>query len=156
MINKDLVDLCYESTANYYKKISDKQNVNIDFATICDNLKKYAKISDAEFSKVVGSFYVDLLQDNRFVFLGNDKWTLKENISLDCYKKNLNSFYNDVDLSSFKEDYDEEIFNENTIDDEDVEIYEENENELSRDSFDSDLDSDDFVESDNNAEDNKD
>lgn len=156
MINKDLVDLCYESTVNYYKKISDKQNVNIDFATICDNLKKYAKISDAEFSKVVGSFYVDLLQDNRFVFLGNDKWTLKENISLDCYKKNLNSFYNDVDLSSFKEDYDEEIFNENTIDDEDVEIYEENENELSRDSFDSDLDSDEFVESDNNAEDNKD
>lgn len=156
MINKDLVDLCYESTVNYYKKISDKQNVTIDFATICDILKKYAKISDAEFSKVIGSFYVDLLQDNRFVFLGNDKWTLKENISLDCYKKNLNSFYNDVNLSSFEEDYDEEIFNENTIDDEDLEIYEENENELSRDSFDSDLDSDDFVESDNNAEDNKD
>lgn len=151
MINKDLVDLCYESISDYYKNISDKQNVTISFATICDHLKKYTKIPDGEFSKIVGSFYVDLLQDNRFVFLGNDKWTLKENISLESYTKNLNSFYNDVNLQSVEEEYDEEALSDITIDDEDNEIYEENDNEISRDSFDTD-----FSESDDNVEDNKD
>lgn len=135
MLNKDLVDLSYDYACEFFAKAT-KDNATLDFKKICKGVKKLAKFSDEEFDQIIGSFYVDLLQDNRFVFLGNDKWTLKDNISLDVYNKNQNSLYKyNTDNMSVQEDYDEEALPKDMLN-EDNEVYEENEQEVSRDSFD--------------------
>lgn len=133
MINKDLIDLAYEVTEEIFAKNSKIQNVNLK--TIVDALKKKFNIDSKIIDNNIGSFYVELLQDNRFVFLGNDQWTLKYKITNEFYKRNQNSLYNfSTDTTVLEESYDEEALPEKMIN-ADNEIYEEEPNEISRDSF---------------------
>lgn len=134
MLNRDLIDITYDFVNNYFAKQKDT-NATIDFKTICKGTAKEAKISDEEFSEMLGSFYTDLLQDGRFVYLGNDKWNLKERIPLDVYKKNQNSLYDYDNGLDFAEEYDDEAL-PSSMKDADPEVYEENENETSRDAYD--------------------
>lgn len=134
MLNKDLVDIAYEYVCDFFQKTT-KEDTTLDFKKICKGVKKLAKFSDEEFDKILGSFYVDLLQDNRFVFLGTDKWTLKDRISLEVYRKNQNSLYNYDTTTPFQELYDEDALPMEMVN-ADNEVYEENDNEISRDSFD--------------------
>lgn len=134
MLDKDLVDLGYEYAVDFFKK-SQKENLALDFNKICKGVKKLGKFSDEEFDQILGSFYADLLQDNRFVFLGNDQWTLKDLIPIEQYRKNQNSLYNYDSNAPFQEVYDEDAL-PSEMTSADNEVYEENENEISRDSFD--------------------
>lgn len=136
MLNKDLIDVAYSCVVNYFSKQKDP-TVTLDFKTICSLTCKDAKISQEDFNEIIGSFYADLMQDGRFVFLGNDKWNLKDRITLEVYKKNLNSLYDYENTSTLAEEYDDEALPKDMKDDKD-EIYEENEHEISRDSLEDD------------------
>lgn len=133
MINKDLIDLAYEVTEEIFLTNPSIQNTNLK--SIVDGLKKKFNIDSKMIDDNIGSFYVELLQDNRFVFLGNDQWTLKYKITNEFYKRNQNSLYNfSTDSQVLEESYDEEALPEEMIN-ADNEIYEEEVNEISRDSF---------------------
>lgn len=139
MPNRDLIDVTYEYMSQHFKKNTNSKT--LDFKTIANAVKREANVSDSEFNDKIGSYYVDLLQDNRFVFLGNDQWTLNELISNEVYKKNKNSLYNYNNDEVFEEAYDEDSLPAEMVN-ADNEVYEENKNEISRDSFsdDSNLD----------------
>lgn len=146
MLNRDLIDIAYEIMS---ENLSNSKNITtINFKTIVDEVKKNPNINKSELDSNIGAFYVDLLQDNRFVFMGNDQWTLKEKISNEQYKRNQNSLYNFLpDSNVLEEVYDEEALPADMIN-ADNEVYEEENNEISRDSFtDSEiLDNDDYTD----------
>ena len=135
MLHRDLIDTTYEFVVDYFKKQNDV-NATIDFRTICKGVCDAANISEQDFSEMLGSFYTDLLQDGRFVYLGNDKWNLKDRITLELYKKNQNSLYDYDGNVQFAEEYDDEALPEEMKDGE-SEVYEENDMETSRDSYES-------------------
>lgn len=139
MLNKDLVDVAYDFMVDYLQKHGDEKTT-LEFSEISKGVQKIIEIGDGEFNKLLGSLYVDLLQDGRFVYLGSDKWTLKDLISLELYNKNQNSLYNYENGTPFTEVYDEDALPEEMVN-EDNEVYEENENEVSRDSFENDVNS---------------
>lgn len=134
MLDKDLVDVAYDFMVSYLKK-HGKDKTTLEFSEISKGVQKIINMSDGEFDKLLGSLYVDLLQDGRFVYLGSDKWTLKDLISLELYNKNQNSLYNYENGTPFVEVYDEDALPQEMVNEE-SEVYEENENEISRDSFD--------------------
>lgn len=145
MLNKDLIDLAYE-IMNENLSSSKNSSTTISFKSIVDGVKNKPNIDEAALDANIGAFYVDLLQDNRFVFMGNDQWTLKEKITNELYKRNQNSLYNFLpDSDVLEEAYDEEALPLEMVN-ADNEVYEEETNEISRDSFsDSEImDTDDF------------
>lgn len=155
MLNKDLVDVAYDFMVDYLQK-HGSEKTTLEFSDISKGIQKTIAMSDGEFNKLLGSLYVDLLQDGRFVYLGNDKWTLKDLISLELYNKNQNSLYNYENGTPFTEVYDEDALPEKMIN-EDNEVYEENENEISRDSFENDVNSElEYDEDDISSNDEKD
>lgn len=101
MNNRDLIDVAFECVLEYFK--NKKVETTISFEEICNEVMKKTNMSKSEFDKIVGSFYVDLMQDRRLIYLGNDSWNLKDRIKLDQYLKNLNSLY-DYDSSKDVED----------------------------------------------------
>ncbi len=101
MNSNDLIDVAYECVLDYFK--DKKTDSTISFNEICEAVMKKNKISKSDFEKIIGSFYVDLMQDRRLIYLGNDAWNLKDRIKLDQYLKNLNSLY-DYDSSQDVED----------------------------------------------------
>ncbi len=108
MNNQDLIDVAFECVLDYFK--NKKPEATISFEEICDAVIKKTKISKTDFDKIIGSFYVDLMQDRRLIYLGNDSWNLKDRIKLDQYLKNLNSLY-DYDSSQDVEDGYENMVN---------------------------------------------
>ncbi len=64
------------------------------------------------------NFYVDLLQDPRFVAIGNDKWKLRNYVSKDEFDKLANSKYSNVEYSTNIDKDDEKIID--TLIDEDI------------------------------------
>lgn len=96
MNNKDLIDVAFECVLEYFE--NKKNDATISFEEICSAVMKKTNTSKAEFDKNIGSFYVDLMQDRRLIYLGNDSWNLKDRIKLEQYLKNLNSLY-DYDSS---------------------------------------------------------
>ena len=140
MLNRDLIDSTYEFVVDYFKKQNDI-NETIDFKTICKGACESTNISEEEFSEMLGSFYTDLLQDGRFVYLGNDKWNLKDRITLEVYKKNQNSLYDYDSSIQFAEEYDDDSL-PSEMKDAENEVYEENDMETSRDAYESEDDED--------------
>lgn len=62
------------------------------------------------------NFYVELLQDPRFVALGSDKWRLRDYVTVEEFNKLANSKYSNVEYSS--EDRDDEKVIDELIDEE--------------------------------------
>ena len=102
MKNRDLIDEAYKIATHDFK------NKEFDFNVLCSKLIKKLDTTQDEFDKIVGSFYCDLLQDTRFIFIGNNKWSLKENLKIDEYRKYLHSLY-DYSTDVEEEGYDADI-----------------------------------------------
>ncbi|GAA5414948.1 DNA-directed RNA polymerase subunit delta [Ureaplasma ceti] len=148
MLSRDLIDIAYECVESYFTKHKIKNDETITFEKIVELTCKAAGISQKDFEAMVGSFYADLMQDGRFVFLGENKWNLKDRITMKEYKKNLNTLY-EYEKTVSEEEYDDDSLPED-MKDEKEEVYEEDENEISRDSIDEASEEDEEMDDDEN------
>lgn len=137
MLDRDLLDLAYDLVS---KELKDSKS-SITFNQICDLIQKSTNMDKVELNSILGSLYTDFLQDHRFVFIGNNKWTLRDLQTLEFLKNNQSALYNYENVNDVKEAYDEEALPQ-TIIDQDNEVYDENEFEISRDSLEASNDSD--------------
>lgn len=71
MENKQIITLAYELAKTKYK------NKPFTFQQLWTDLIKKAKL-DAEEQKIVGHVYTCMLQDHRFIFIGNHEWKVRE------------------------------------------------------------------------------
>ena len=76
-MKKDIIDLAYEIAKKKYKKGKFKYR---------DLLAEVIK-SDSKLKDVGGDLYIDLINDIRFLSLGNDDWALQEYYSYDEFEK---------------------------------------------------------------------
>lgn len=137
MLDRDLLDLAYDLVS---KELKDSKS-SITFNKICDLIQKSTNMDKVELNSILGSLYTDFLQDPRFVFIGNNKWTLRDLQTLEFLKNNQSALCNYENVNDVKEAYDEEDLPQ-TIIDQDNEVYDENEFEISRDSLEASNDSD--------------
>ncbi len=137
MLDRDLLDLAYDLVS---KELKDSKS-SITFNKICDLIQKSTNMDKVELNSILGSLYTDFLQDPRFVFIGNNKWTLRDLQTLEFLKNNQSALCNYENVNDVKEAYDEEALPQ-TIIDQDNEVYDENEFEISRDSLEASNDSD--------------
>lgn len=137
MLDRDLLDLAYDLIS---KELKDSKS-SITFNKICDLIQKSTNMDKVELNSILGSLYTDFLQDPRFVFIGNNKWTLRDLQTLEFLKNNQSALCNYENVNDVKEAYDEEALPQ-TIIDQDNEVYDENEFEISRDSLEASNDSD--------------
>lgn len=137
MLDRDLLDLAYDLVS---KELKDSKS-SITFNKICDLIQKSTNMDKVELNSILGSLYTDFLQDPRFVFIGNNKWTLRDLQTLEFLKNNQSPLCNYENVNDVKEAYDEEALPQ-TIIDQDNEVYDENEFEISRDSLEASNDSD--------------
>ncbi len=76
-----------------YNFIKDKYVGNeFEFNVMWGQLIKKAKLSSDE-QQDVGGLYTDMLQDTRFIFIGNGKWRLREFVPLSEIANFQNSLY---------------------------------------------------------------
>lgn len=83
----DLMDYAYNIALTNYK---DKP---FAFNLIWKEVVKKAKISKDEEPNLVGAFYLDLLQDPRFVHVGERKWRLRITMKYDEWDKISQSMF---------------------------------------------------------------
>ena len=76
-MKKDIIDLAYEIAKKKYKKGKVKYR---------DLLAEVIK-SDSKLKDVGGDLYIELINDIRFLSLGNDDWALQEYYSYDEFEK---------------------------------------------------------------------
>lgn len=76
-MKKDIIDLAYEIAKKKYKKGKFKYR---------DLLAEVIK-SDSKLKDVGGDLYIELINDIRFLSLGNDDWALQEYYSYDEFEK---------------------------------------------------------------------
>ena len=86
MITKQNITLAYELALKNYK------NKSFTFMQIWKDLVKKCKFDEEE-QKNISQFYVDLLQDKRFIFVGNKKWKIREFLKHDEIVKLENALY---------------------------------------------------------------
>lgn len=71
MENKQIITLAYELAKTRYK------NKPFTFDQLWTDLIKKAKL-DKDEQKIVGHVYTCMLQDHRFIFIGNHQWKVRE------------------------------------------------------------------------------
>lgn len=71
MENKQIITLAYELAKTKYK------NKPFTFQQLWNDLVKKARL-DAQEQKIVGHVYTCMLQDHRFIFIGNHEWKVRE------------------------------------------------------------------------------
>lgn len=86
MITKQNITLAYELALKNYK------NKPFTFMQIWKDLVKKCKFDEEE-QKNISQFYVDMLQDKRFIFIGNKKWKIREFLKRDEIIKLENALY---------------------------------------------------------------
>lgn len=86
MITKQNITLAYELALKNYK------NKSFTFMQIWKDLVKKCKFDEEE-QKNISQFYIDLLQDKRFIFVGNKKWKIREFLKHDEIVKLENALY---------------------------------------------------------------
>lgn len=84
---KDLLDELYQTA------LSNFGNKEFSFEDLLSAVSKQYSYTNEYLSKILGSLYADLLLDQRFVNIGDNKWTLKENLSFEDYKNKINDMY---------------------------------------------------------------
>ena len=90
MEKKQIITLAYEMAKVKYGKKP------FSFKQLWVDLIKKIKL-DKDEQKMVSDVYVALLQDNRFIFIGNNLWKIKEFLTYDEQKFLVNSSY-DLDF----------------------------------------------------------
>lgn len=129
---KHQIDIAYE----YAKKKFHKKPFSLN-EFINNLLKVYPK-----FENNLDDFYVDLIQDMRFISLGQQKWALRENYTLseinkitasifgieEYYEKDVERNVDDEEVEKFENDFIDQDFLENDslsfIDEDDKELEE--------------------------------
>ena len=93
--------------------ICNTQFKNETFTTsdIWKLLEKQEKLSNENGDDYI-NFYVDLLQDPRFVAIGTTKWKLRDYVSVEEFEKLANSKYSNVEYGNSEDKGDEEIIDE--------------------------------------------
>lgn len=76
MENKQIITLAYELAKTKYK------NKPFTFEQLWADLVKKARL-DKDEQKIVGHVYTCLLQDHRFIFIGNHEWKVREFLKQD-------------------------------------------------------------------------
>ncbi len=112
MLDRDLLDLAYDLVS---KELKDSKS-SITFNKICDLIQKSTNMDKVELNSILGSLYTDFLQDPRFVFIGNNKWTLRDLQTLEFLKNNQSALCNYENVNDVKEAYDEEALPQTIID----------------------------------------
>ena len=102
MEQKHLVDIAYEQSKTKFEK---KQ---FTFNNLWATLVKNAKLTEQEQKENMGSLYVDILQDPRFIFLGNNTWKLREFLTREEIAMLENSLYDFVQDAEMLESYDKD------------------------------------------------
>ena len=93
------------SLINIAYDISKKEYQNKDF-TFNDSWKKvikFAHLNSDEALEEIGNFYSDIMQDPRFIYTGNNKWQLKEYVSLSEIDKMQSRMYDFKDVQVLDE-----------------------------------------------------
>ncbi|MDE6289352.1 MAG: DNA-directed RNA polymerase subunit delta [Ureaplasma sp.] len=153
MITKNINEIAYEIAKKDFK------NKEFNFNDLVNKVIDKAGISRNEFDDQIGDFYTNLLQDVRFVFLGNNQWALKENLKFADYQIKINSLY-DFEQSDVVEDYEQNLldslenddYKNDVVEDDDIDFeYDHAEDEENYDSSIDDEDNKD-IESDINSD----
>lgn len=110
MEKKQIITLAYEMAKTKYGKKS------FSFKQLWTDLIKKIKL-DKDEQKTVSHVYAALLQDNRFIFVGNNLWKIKEFLTYDEQKSLVNSSY---DLDFKIEDTSEINLKQTDIDEKEV------------------------------------
>jgi len=95
MEHKHLVDLAYETAKEKFQK------KHFTYSNLWTSLVKKVKLTEQEQQEDIGSLYVDILQDPRFIFLGNNTWRLREYLTREeiaMLENSLYDFAQDVEL----------------------------------------------------------
>ncbi len=132
-------------TAAYHVAKRDLPEDGFEFEKLWKGVAKRLDMKQEDFkNQLLADFYTDLLQDGDFVFLGDDMWVLRENITYDRYQK-LRDSISDKDLNLSDAEYGgyapEEVDNIDSEykDDDDNDSIVPND-DLNDDDYDSDLD----------------
>ncbi|WP_027119778.1 DNA-directed RNA polymerase subunit delta [[Mycoplasma] testudinis] len=83
----DLINKAYDIALKEFK---DKP---FAFTRLWSEVSKASKISKQEEPNLIGGFYVDLLQDPRFVHVGDRKWRLRTTMKYEEWDKISQSMY---------------------------------------------------------------
>lgn len=86
MENKQIITLAYELAKTKYK------NKSFTFEQLWSDLVKKAKL-DKDEQKIAGYVYTCLLQDHRFIFIGNREWKIREFLTLDEQAASIHALY---------------------------------------------------------------
>lgn len=87
MESKRLVDMAYSLAKEKYS------NKKFSYPDLWKSLIKKTKLTEEEQQANNGSLYTDILQDPRFIFVGNKVWRLKEYITREEIAALENSLY---------------------------------------------------------------
>lgn len=148
MENKQIITLAYELAKTKYK------NKPFTFEQLWNDLVKKARLDEQE-QKIVGHVYTCMLQDHRFIFIGNHEWKVREFLkeseqaalshALYDFKQeqeaeakrlaDLNdkamleqeAYYDEEDLEAMHKEYKEKLMHD--VDEEEEELSPEQENE---------------------------
>lgn len=90
---------------------SEFQNKEFTTSEIWKLLEKQEGLANKNNDDYV-NFYVDLLQDPRFVAIGTTKWKLRDYVTVEEFEKLANSKYSNVEYSNVEDKGDEEIIDE--------------------------------------------
>lgn len=150
MENKQIITLAYELAKTKYK------NKPFTFQQLWTDLVKKARL-DAQEQKIVGHVYTCMLQDHRFIFIGNHEWKVREFLKeaeqaalshklydfqqeqaeeikrlADLNDKEMfqqEAFYDEEDLEAMHKEYKEKLMHDEGEEDEDIPSDQESPNE---------------------------
>lgn len=138
MENKQLITLAYELAKTKYK------NKPFTFEHLWADLVKKAKL-DKDEQKNAGYVYTCMLQDRRFIFVGNKEWQIREFLTIEQQKEQSHKLYDfsketeqakQIADKNDKEMYEQENYR---TEEQEEEIYKDNKNRLA---YDTDQDDD--------------
>ena len=85
-MQKQMIDLAYDLARTKYQKKA------FTFNQLWKDLIKKVRL-DVEEQEMVGIVYTQMLQDHRFIFIGNDEWKLREYLTVDEQNGLANKLY---------------------------------------------------------------
>ncbi|RCT49049.1 DNA-directed RNA polymerase subunit delta [Ureaplasma parvum] len=88
-MSRQLVDIAYNAIKN--NKIYNKKTFRFD--NIIDEIVKNRYVNLVEVNSQLGDLYTTLIQDTRFISIGDLEWNLRERLSLDEITKINNAMY---------------------------------------------------------------
>lgn len=98
-MSKSMLDAAYELMA---------EKKSIAFSALWNAVCKKMNLSSEEAKKKIANFYTQLSLDGRFVALGNNKWSLRDQLPYDKVHVDLSDFYKDIEEGSDDDDESEE------------------------------------------------